>query len=61
MLIAQHYEQSSYATTKMRILPGNFASLEEQYIVVAAQMICDYKVSADLAYGQDETNAHFVS
>jgi DDE superfamily endonuclease len=45
----------------MRILPGNFASLEEQYIVVAAQMICDYKVSADLAYGQDETNAQFVS
>jgi hypothetical protein len=45
----------------MRILPSNFDSLEENYIAVAAQMVHRYKIPPDLVYGQDETNAQFVS
>ena len=48
-------------TTKMRILPANFEALEEAFVSVGAQMIHDYKVPPDLVYGQDETNAQFVS
>jgi hypothetical protein len=57
----RHNIASRVATTKMRIIPRNFAVLEEQYFTVAAQMIFDHKVPPDLAYGQDETNAQFVS
>ena len=45
----------------MRLLPGNFAALEENYITVAAQIIRDHNVPPDLAYGQDGMNAQFVS
>ena len=45
----------------MRILPANFEALEEAFVSVGAQMIHDYKVPPDLVYGQDETNAQFVS
>ena len=45
----------------MRILPANFGILEETYIGVAAKMIFEHQVPPDLVYGQDETNAQFVS
>jgi hypothetical protein len=57
----RHNIASRVVTTKMRIIPSNFAVLEEQYITVAAQMIFYHKVPPDLVYGQDETNAQFVS
>ena len=45
----------------MRILPSNFKALEENYITIAAQLIHEHNVPGDLVYGQDETNAQFVS
>ena len=59
----RHNITSRVATTKMRILPSNFNALEENYITVAAQrnLIHDDNVPSDLVYGQDETNAQFVS
>ena len=45
----------------MRTLPANFGILEETYIGVAAKMIFEHQVPPDLVYGQDETNAQFVS
>ena len=57
----RHNLVSRAVTTKMRLLPGNFAALEENYITVAAQMIRDHNIPPDLVYGQDETNAQFVS
>ena len=57
----RHNITSRVATTKMRILPSNFNALEEHYITIAAQLIHDHNVPSDLVYGQDETNAQFVS
>ena len=54
----RHKLVSRVVTTKMRILPANFGILEETYIEVAA---IEYQVPPDLVYGQDETNAQFVS
>ena len=38
-----------------------FLYKEETYISVAAKMVCQHNVPPDLVYGQDETNAQFVS
>ena len=57
----RHKLASRVATTKMRILPANFAVLEEQYISIAAKLVYEHTVPPDLVYGQDETNAQFVS
>jgi hypothetical protein len=57
----RHNLVSRVVTTKMRILPANFDALEENYISIAAQLIYEHKVPKDLVYGQDETNAQFVS
>ena len=40
----RHSLVSRVVTTKMRILPSNFDSLEENYIAVAAQMVHRYKI-----------------
>lgn len=57
----RHKLSCRVATTKMRILPSNFTVLEEQYISIAAKLVHEHKVPSDLVYGQDETNAQFVS
>ena len=57
----RHNMASRVVTTKMRILPANFDALEENYITVAIHMVHRHKIPPDLVYGQDETNAQFVS
>ena len=47
-------------TSKMRELPTDFEEKKENYIRIAAKLIHDYNVPADLVLGIDETNALFV-
>ena len=57
----RHNLVSRVVTTRIRVLPSNFGVLEEIYISAAAQMVHEYRLPPDLVYGQDETNAQFVS
>ena len=57
----RHNLVSRVVTSKMRIIPASFDEMEEKYISGLAKLVHQNNIPPDLVYGQDGTNAQFVS